>query len=85
MIKSAAIRIKGTDKIYTGSEHYNILNKRDENCKLIITDIDNIEYGFVTDDNKFVDREEAGKIAYECGQTKEKIYRLQSKDILKGE
>jgi hypothetical protein len=84
MIKSAAIRIK--DKVYTGPKHYDILRKRDENCNLIITDIDNLEYGFVTHEDKFVDRAEAAKIAYECGQIKEKIYSLQSKDInIKGE
>jgi hypothetical protein len=80
MIKSAAIRIK--DKIYIGVEHYNILTRRDEDGKLIITDTDNLEYGFVTNKDIFVGREEAGKIAYECGQIKEKTNSLQSKDIL---
>ena len=80
MIKNAAIKSNGS--VYTGTAHYNILQKRDENCNLVITDIDNIEYGFVTDTNVFVSREEAAKIAFECGQIKEKKYQLQSKDIL---
>lgn len=34
--------------------------------------------GFITSKNRFVDREEAAKIAFECGQTKKKEETLYS-------
>ena len=37
--------------------------------------------GFITNTDRFVDREEASKIAFESGQTKELKKRLYSEDI----
>lgn len=39
------------------------------------------EQGFLTSNNRFVDRKEAGKIAYEAGQTKELKETLFSEDL----
>lgn len=39
------------------------------------------EQGFLTNTNRFVDREEAGEIAFAAGQTKELIKRLHSEDL----
>jgi len=37
--------------------------------------------GFLTSQNNYVDREEAGKIAFKAGQTKELIKKLYSEDL----
>ena len=37
--------------------------------------------GFLTNDNRFLDREDAGKLAFTCGQIKEKVSTLFSEDI----
>jgi len=39
------------------------------------------EDGFLTDDGLFVDRQEAAKIAFECGQTKIDLGVLESTDL----
>lgn len=78
MIKAAAIMING--KIYTDDRHFRIIPvalKDNPNIGLITQEMQ----GFVTDDGKFVDREEAAKIAYECGQIKEPKNTLFSEDI----
>jgi hypothetical protein len=71
-IKCAAIRVKDTGKIYEGRRHYNIMQSVDEDCNRLIKDcsMSAIDQGFVTEDGKFVGREEALKIAVECGQVK---------------
>lgn len=73
MIKRAAI-LRGT-KVYIGRTHSDIMIR------------ENIHYdhkyeeGFVTDENKFVNRREAAKIAFECGQIKKRLNILNSYDI----
>jgi hypothetical protein len=50
----------------------------DENgLKLMITE----EQGFLTSKNRFVDRQEAGKIAFSAKQTKKLINKLHSEDL----
>jgi hypothetical protein len=39
------------------------------------------EQGFLTNFNRFVGREEAAQIAFDAGQTKEKLVRLFSEDL----
>ena len=39
------------------------------------------EQGFLTNTNRFVGREEAGRIAYQAGQTDVLFYRLHSEDL----
>ena len=39
------------------------------------------EQGFLTNKNRFVDREEGAKIAFESGQIKEELIRLFSEDL----
>lgn len=75
MIKSAAIIYKG--KLYTGRTHSKIIVDNPQ-INLLAS-----EQGFMTDDDKFVTREEAAKIAYECGQISKPTHRLISDDLYK--
>jgi hypothetical protein len=74
MIKAAAIKVG--DKVYTGFRHAHIII--DNKFEVIITQE---MQGFVTDDDKFINREEAAKIAYECGQINKPKRELFSEDI----
>ena len=62
MILAAAIRKRKTDEVFTGRRHHEIIN----NAGLGFFQGD--EQGFVTVEGKFVSREEAAKIAFECKQ-----------------
>ena len=79
MIKSAAIRKDGV--VYTGRRHCDII------CEQFGKGISfkglkkSESEGFVTDDGRFVNRQEAANIAFECGQTKENKQTLYSEDI----
>jgi len=76
MIKAAAILLDGV--LHTGKRHH-----------LIIADIVAAggskpvkgTQGFVTDKGEFVNRVEAVKIAFECGQIKKIKPRLYSEDL----
>lgn len=81
MIKYAAIKVNKTGEIYEGTSHASIMRYRDEDCRLIITDPEDIIRGFTTGEGVFVSREEAAKIAFECGQVKELKPMLYSYDI----
>jgi hypothetical protein len=78
MIKSAAIKVN--DKIYAGFRHHQII-------PIVLKDNQKISYitqemqGFVTDEDEFIDRITAAKIAFECGQIKEAKPRLYSEDL----
>lgn len=76
MIKSAAIKKDG--KIYTGRRHCDILADRSRPFGFL----KNGEQGFITDSEDFVDRREAAKIAFECGQINDKTEILYSEDIV---
>lgn len=62
-ITRAAIRYK--DKIFTGFDHGECFKQTE---KENITDTENLEQGFITDENEFVDRNTALDIAYKAGQ-----------------
>ena len=65
-IKEAAICLDG--KVWTGHRHGDVIQKMvKEGC----TKIRESKQGFVTEDGKFVNREEAFEIALACGQIKE--------------
>lgn len=71
MIKSAAIRFRG--KVYVGHNHTQI---GIDGPRFMFKDVERSilfggEQGFVTDDDRFVDRREAASIALECGQIKQ--------------
>lgn len=63
-----------------------ISGRRHHNCLLTLFNT-NIDYkgrtiqGFITNKDKFVNRKEAGKIAFACGQTKELEETLFSEDL----
>lgn len=63
MIKESAILLDGV--VYTGHRHHNIIHDLAE--RGFKTPIGG-EQGFVTEAGEFVTREEAAKIAIECGQ-----------------
>ena len=79
MIKLAAIKLEdGT--IWTGKRHaYIIWEMLSTGMK---PKIHQDQQGFVTDAGEFVDREEAGRIAYKCGQTTDWLKTLFSEDII---
>jgi len=63
MIKESAIVQNGV--VYTGRRHHDVIRKIVETTGIRpVTG----EQGFVTDDGRFVSREEAAKIALSCGQ-----------------
>jgi hypothetical protein len=79
LIKEAAIRLKSKPEIFhthTGKRHDIILNAAKGALKLG-------EQGFVTDSGEFVTREEAARIAFECGQIKEPKKKLFSEDLIR--
>jgi hypothetical protein len=76
-IASAAINHNG--KIWTGRRHSEIMYdiwKVDEKAK-----IPQSEQGFVTDTGEFVNRFQAGAIAFRAGQTKERKQTLLSEHV----
>ena len=79
MIKEAAILlVDGT--ILTGKRHGEIFRKaKDDNFS--VEQFKGHVQGFVDDKNKFYNRKDSGKIAYECGQIKEIINCLMSEDL----
>jgi len=74
MIVESAILKDGV--IHTGRRHHNILNSAKPFGAL-----KNGEQGFVTDKGEFVNRQEAARIAFECGQIKEMKKDLYSEDL----
>ncbi len=74
MIVESAILKDG--KIYTGHRHHNILNSAVPFGFLK----DGVQ-GFVTDSGKFLNREEAAKYAFDCGQINKETKTLYSEDL----
>ncbi len=60
------------------SQIYHLLGNVGDRRKL---DIEEREQGFITNQNRFVTREEAAEIAYQSGQIKEKKDSLYSEDV----
>lgn len=78
MIKCAAI-LCPNGKVYTGARHLDIIKNAYEALDDICSS-ESIE-GFVTEDNKFLNREDAGKHAFECGQINSLTSYLVSTDL----
>jgi len=78
MIVWAAIRKDG--KIFTACRHGRIIQKygRFAPPGFFI----GAEQGFVTEGGEFVNRQEAARIAFECGQIKQPKKRLFSEDVI---
>jgi hypothetical protein len=77
-VAHAAIRHKG--RIYTGSSHAAIM--RDVWKHLGRAEkIPQEEQGFVTDAGDFLDRFQAGALAFDAGQTKTRKHSLFSEDV----
>ena len=71
-----------TGFVVSGHRHHNCFNT----MKILSNDIHTHvnfkkEQGFLTNLNRFVDREEAAKIAYKAGQINTQITRLYSEDL----
>ena len=76
MIKEAAIKLKD-GRVFVGHRHDKIiLGHPGEDFKR-----PNSTQGFITGNGKFVDRKEAGRIAFECGQIKKLTDHLSSEDL----
>jgi hypothetical protein len=79
MIKSPAI--KHDKKVFIGKSHGEIMHE-------IITDrmfnYDKPDYteGFIDEYGDFLDRQQAAKVAFDCGQIPEKKYQLFSYDLV---
>ena len=73
MIKQAAILYNGI--LYKGRRHREIVDANKQ------VNLRQGQEGFVTSSGLFVDREQAGKIAYSAGQIKRPKKRLISEDL----
>ena len=74
MIVQSAIIKDGI--VYTGKRHHNILGAAEP-----FGFLKDGKQGFVTDTGEFVTREEAARIAFDCGQIKEPKRILFSEDL----
>ena len=79
MIKEAAIKTK-SGKIHTGPRHHDII-KFAQDFGWPKNYFKNSIQGFVDFNDKFYDRKEAARIAFKCGQIKEKKDILFSEDL----
>lgn len=79
-IKLAAIRRKSDGMVFTGRNHSEVILSRVFNGISELKLKENTQ-GFVTFENRFVDRKEGGKIAFEAGQIKKPTDFLFSEDI----
>jgi len=68
MIKEAAIKRISDGKVWTGRRHGNVIRLIVEEIGIGSVGFDKFIQGFVTDDDRFVDRHEAYIIAVECDQ-----------------
>jgi len=71
MIKESAILFEGT--VYTGRRHHDVIRKIIQETGVKKVGGQHPQ-GFVTDTGEFVDREQAAKIALECGQIEKLKY-----------
>jgi hypothetical protein len=73
MIKEAAIRLEG--KVFTGWRHVDILHANaDSRDGIIVSSIAAGEHGFVTNEDEFLNREQAAEHALKCGQIEKLKY-----------
>ena len=68
MITASAIQRKSDGKVWIGKRHGDCIRQIVEETGQRPVDRFRFTQGFVTDDNHFVDRQEAFKIAVECNQ-----------------
>lgn len=81
-MKIAAAAILRDGRLWTGKRHHLIMRQMADELGPGIAPI-NDPQGFVTDDGRFVDREEAARIAFEAGQIDRHVRTLFSEDIFK--
>lgn len=81
-IKAAAIVHNG--RVWTGRRHHLIMRRIVDELGPEVAPV-NGEQGFVTDEGRFVGREEAARIAFESGQMDRQVRTLFSEDIFKNE
>lgn len=88
-IERAAIKINKTGTIYDlprPARHADIIyyiveqNRKRPETRVSLTRNQTTQ-GFLTNTGRFVDREEAGEIAYDAGQTERRIMRLTTEDL----
>ena len=77
----AASAIKLDDKIYMGRRHGDIIGDQYPKGNKEIGRCGRAIQGFVTGEGEFLNRQEAGKHAFECGQTEEYKQTLYSEDL----
>lgn len=66
--KIAAAAIKRGDEIFTGRTHIDAITKMEERYPKWFDSEVPVNDGFITDAGRFVERDEAGRIASEAGQ-----------------
>jgi hypothetical protein len=81
-MKIAAAAILRDGRAWTGIRHHLIMRQMVEELGPGIAPIDDPQ-GFVTDDGRFVEREEAAKIAFDAGQIQKPKKVLFSEDVFK--
>lgn len=86
--KEEVLRIRGFSPyniergiVFSGWRHPNCLYQAVAIAGLPSHKLGEVSQGFLTNKNRYVEREEAGKIAFEAGQTKELKTILFSEDI----
>ena len=67
--------------VFCGWRHFNCIYQLVAIFGKSTHELGEVEQGFLTSKNRFVGREEAGKIAYEAGQTDELKTYLYSEDV----
>ena len=67
--------------VFCGPRHHDCEALLFEFYPCVMDDMENVIYGFVTSDNRFVNRKLAAEIAYEAGQIKEKLNKLFSTSL----
>ncbi len=83
-MRIAAAAIIHDGRTWTGRRHHLIIRQIVAELGPEVAPI-NGEQGFLTDDGRFVDREEAARIAFESGQMDRQVRSLFSEDIFKNE
>lgn len=77
--KIASAAIKHDGRIWTGRRHAEIMSQMRE--ELGSVKVPQEEQGFMTDTGEFVNRFQAGAIAFRAGQTKQRHQTLLSEDL----
>lgn len=67
--------------VFCGWRHANAMYQAVAIFDKKTSELGEVEQGFLTSKNRFVDRKEAGKIAFEAGQTDKLIDYLYSEDV----